>query len=296
MSVARTIRNRLPNVRRVVKGVKSGSARLGTSGTVGAVIVALFVVVGLLGPLFVGDPNEVVVAERLSPPSSTHWLGTDQIGRDLVSRSVAATRVALLVSFATGLAGLTVGGLVGVVAGYARGRTDLVITAVADVMFAFPALLLAIVVVAALGPGLGNALVALTVVYVPRFIRVARASTLQIRRHPYVEAALLSKISSARILIRHIIPNVAGPLLVMLALTMASAQLAYASLSFLGLGLPVPQADFGSMLARGKTQMLTSPWLVLGPAALLTLLTISLNLLADGLRDIFDPKQDLVDV
>jgi ABC-type dipeptide/oligopeptide/nickel transport system permease subunit len=176
------------------------------------------------------------------------------------------------------------------VAGYAGGWTDKILVRVMDVLFSFPALLLAIVIVAALGAGMLNALIAIGVVYTPRLARVARGATLSVRNNEYIEAARLAGVSNVRIVFRHVLRNILAPLTVMAALSMSTAQLAYAALSFLGLGVSPPQPDYGSMLARARDFMSIAPWLIIFPSLALVVLIIGFNLFGDSLRDLLDPR------
>lgn len=280
----------------VVTGLAYSFRRLGIAGNIGVVILVAFVATAWIAPSFLPDPNSLdAAAIRVPPGSEGHPFGTDELGRDLLARIVAAMRVAIYVSVLTGISAMTIGSLFGMVAGYYRRGAGPVIMAVADVLFAFPALLLAIILVAAIGGGLRNAVIALTIVWIPRFIRVVSSSTRGIANRFFVEAARLSRLPGPFLLGRHILPNVLGPMLVLFSLCMASAQIAYASLSFLGLGLPLPQADFGSMLSRSRTTMTIAPWLMLLPTAALSIFIVSLHLVSDGLRDLFDPEHTIQD-
>jgi len=263
------------------------------SGLVALIIVVVFLLMAVLGPWIAPyDPNDLNPSDFLQGPSADHWFGTDELGRDQLSRVIDAARVAILISGLSVIIALAVGSVMGIVAGYAGGWVDTVLSRVMDVMFSFPTLLLAIVIVAVLGPGLVNATIAIAVVYIPRFARVARGATLSVRHDLYIEAGRLSGVTNLRIAIRHVIPNITAPMIVLVALSMSTAQLAYSALSFLGLGTNPPQADYGSMLARARNFMTLAPWLVIFPAIALVLLIVGFNLLGDGLRDVLDPRAE----
>jgi ABC-type dipeptide/oligopeptide/nickel transport system permease subunit len=263
--------------------------RWGLLPLISGVILAIYFVLAIIGPWIVPhDPNAINVGLPLSPPSGKFWFGTDELGRDQLSRCIVAVRVAVLVGFAcVGLA-LVIGGAFGVVAGYFR-RLDAVTMRAMDVVFAFPELILAIIVIAALGPSLATAIISIAVVYIPRFARVARAATLTVTSTAYVDAAKVASLSTPRIVARHILPNIRTPLIVMTALSMSTAQLAYAALSFLGFGARPPQADFGSMLSNDRNFMTFDVWVVLCPGLALVFLIVAFNLFGDAIRDALDP-------
>ena len=191
-------------------------------------------------------------AHRCRRPTPDHWFGTDELGRDQLSRCISAVRVAMVVGFCSVGIALVIGGCFGILAGYLRGKADTVTMRGMDVLFAFPELILAIIVIAALGPSAWTAVIAIAIVYIPRFARIARVSTLTVEGNAYIEAARIASLSAPRIVTRHVIPNIRASLIVMTALCMSTAQLAYATLSFLGFGARPPQADFGSMLAASQ--------------------------------------------
>ena len=229
-------------------------------------MLGFYIGLALFGPWIEPyDPNELNAGPPLSPPTAEHWFGTDELGRDQLSRVIAAIRVAIIVAFSSVGLALVIGGSFGIAAGYFRRGVDTVTMRGMDVLFAFPELILAIIVIAALGPSLTTAVIAISFVYVPRFARVARTATLTVTGHAYIEAAQVSSLSSSRILKRHVIPNIRAPMIVMTALSMSTAQLAYATLSFLGFGARPPQADFGSMLSASRNFMTFDSWLVIFP-------------------------------
>jgi peptide/nickel transport system permease protein len=267
-------------------------ASLGVAGWIGLILLGSFLVLAVLGDVIAPfEPNVSIPGANLQPPSGEHLFGTDELGRDQLSRVVSAIRLALVVGLVSVTIALVVGTTLGVAAGYGGGALDWIIGRAMDVLFAFPALILAMAISAGLGPGAINASIAIGVVYVPRFARVARASALSVRTRPYIEAARLGGRRVAYIVVRHVVPNIFGAVLVLGALSMATAQLNYAALSFLGLGSAPPQADFGTMLSRARILMTIAPWLVVFPASVLALLIVSFNLVGDLVRDLADPKR-----
>ena len=253
-------------------------------------IIGIYVLLAIIGPWIVPhNPNALTTGPPLTGPSRQHWFGTDELGRDELSRVLVAVRVAVIVACASVGLALVVGGFFGIVSGYARGFADATIMRGMDIVFAFPELILAIILVAALGPSLLTAIIAISVVYVPRFARVARTATLSVASRPYIEAARLASSSDLRIVVRHVIPNIRTPLIVMTALSMSTAQLAYAALSYLGFGARPPQADFGAMLSDAKNFVTFASWLVIFPGLALVGLVVALNLCGDAVRDALDP-------
>lgn len=262
-------------------------------GAFAVFVLALFVVLGLFGDqLAPFDPNRVdVVDGRLAAPSTDHPFGTDQLGRDILSRVVVGAAVSLRVSLlAVGLAAL-VGVTAGLLAGYYRGWLDAVLMRTMDVLFAFPAILLAIAILAVRGPGPDNATIAIAVVYVPIFARVARAGTLSVREAVYVRAARSVGASDTRIITRHVLPNVAGPVIVQVSISLAFALLAEAALSFIGLGTQPPDPSWGGMLAEGRDYMQDHWWVATFPGAAIFLVVLACNLIGDALRDALDPRE-----
>lgn len=260
-------------------------------GLFGLVIVALFVFLALFGRFVAPyDANVSDFAATLSGPSARHLFGTDELGRDTLSRIISGSGIAVAVAFFSVAIAMVVGVVIGIVAGYFGGWVDTLLNRSQDVLFAFPTLLLAIIIVAVLGPGLSNAIVAIAIVYTPRFTRIARASALSINSAEYLDAARLAGVSTPVILLRHFVPNVLPPVIVLAALSMSTAQLAYASLSFLGLGVSPPQADWGSMLSKARDFITVAPWLVFFPTAALVLLMLAFNVLGDAIRDVMDPR------
>ena len=261
------------------------SAQIGLALVLVYVIVALFA--GILSPY---EPLDQHTKDRLQPPSPTYWLGTDDFGRDILSRlmhgATNSLRVALLsVAFAC-----AVGTALGTVAGYTGGLLDNVIMRVMDVFFAFPAILLALTIVAALGPGAGNTILAIAVVYTPIFARVARGPVLSLKQMEFVEAARATGDRLPRILLRHILPNSLAPIIVQISLALSWAMLTEAGLSFLGLGTIPPAPSWGSMLSDSRKLMEIAPWMAVFPGLAIMLGVLGFNLLGDGLRDALDPR------
>ena len=257
----------------------------------GCVIVGLFCVVGLLGPTIAPyDPLKPDVAHALEAPDSGHLLGTDDLGRDVLSRLAAGTTVSLQVSLVSVGAAAIVGLAVGLVCGYRGGWIDDVVMRLMDALYAFPTLILAIALVGALGPSLINAMLAISIVALPRFARLVRAQVLSVRAREYVEAARVSGADTSRILVRHICPNVISIVVIQAALTTAFAILTESNLSFLGLGVRPPTPSLGSMLRLGYPFIETAPWLAVTPGAVITLAVLGFSLLGDGIRDLLDPR------
>ena len=255
----------------------------------GLLLMALMIALGLLAPLIGGDPAHMDVAGRLAAPGRGHWFGTDDVGRDVWSRVVYGARLSLLVGIAVVALSFLVGVLCGVVAGYYR-RLDNVVMRVMDGLMAFPAIVLAIALMAALGPSVVNVIVAIAVVYSPRVARVVRGSVLVIRETAYVEAARALGAPDRTLLARHVLPNCLSPVIVQGSFVFAAAVLTEAALSFLGVGVPPYVPSWGVMLAEGRLYIQQAPWLVLYPGAAIMLTIFGLNLFGDGLRDLLDPK------
>ena len=253
---------------------------------IGLVLVAIFA--DLIAPSTV---NEVDIPNRLSPPSAEHWFGTDDLGRDIFSRVVIASRVSLQVGIiSVGLA-MAIGVPIGLVAGYYGKRVDSILMRMMDVLFSFPAILLAIAILAALGSGITNAMVAIGIVYTPIFARITRGSVLSVKESVFVTAARSLGATDARIIRTHILPNVLAPIIVQTSLSLAFAILAEAALSFLGLGVQPPDPAWGRMLADGRGFFQDAWWMAVFPGLAILLTVMSFNFLGDGLRDALDPQQ-----
>ena len=256
----------------------------------GALILVIMVALSLLAPwLAPHDPTAVNIPDRLQPPSLAYPFGTDEFGRDLLSRVIYGGRPVLASSLISVLVAMAIGVAIGTLAGYAGGRTDNLLMRLIDIMLSFPAILLAILIVAALGTGLGNAIVAITFSLIPSFARLARALTLSLSQDQYVLAARSVGSSDARIVLRHLLPNMAPPIIVQATALLAIA-IAYASaLGFLGLGVEPPTPDWGLMVSEGQRLIFDAIWVPLFPGLAITVTVLSVNFLGDGLRDRLDP-------
>ena len=257
----------------------------------GLIIVVLVIFVAVAAPLLAPqDPNAQNVVNRLQSPSWAHPLGTDNLGRDELSRIIVGARTSVLTTLAVGAAILLIGIVVGLVSGLAGGRLDGLVMRVVDVLLAFPSFLLALAVAGILGPGLLNLAIAMTAVWWVDYARLVRALVLGVKGLPFVEAARALGVGPTRSALRHVLPNVAAPVIVLATLQTARLLLALASLSFLGLGVGPPTAEWGSMLNDGKDFLATAPELMLWPGLAITIVALGLNLLGDGLRDLLDPN------
>jgi peptide/nickel transport system permease protein len=257
---------------------------------VGVVLVALVVLVAALAPALVRwDPLALDVKSRLEPPSGRHWLGTDDVGRDVLSRVLHGARISMVVGGVAVLLAVVAGLVVGLAAGYYR-ALDNTLMRVMDGLMAFPAIILAIALMASLGPSVRNVIVALGVVYTPRIARIVRGSVLVVRELPYVEAARGLGAPDATILRRHVLPNCLSPVIVQATFIFALAVLGEAALSFLGVGAPPATPSWGNILAEGRLYIQQAPWLTLAPGVAIMATIVGLNLFGDGLRDALDPK------
>lgn len=261
------------------------------SAITGAALVLLVVTAALLAPWIAPfNPIAYNPPERLQDPSLRHLLGTDIYGRDTFSRVLYGARTSLAVAAISVGISLLLGGLAGALAGFFRGRTEIIVMRLTDVLLAFPAILLAIALLAFLGGGFWNLTLAIAIVYTAPFARVARAAVLRVREETYVEAGQALGYRPWRILFRHVLPNAISPLIVEVSLRLAFAILSEASLSYLGLGTQPPAPSWGQMIADGRQILETSPWISIGPGIAITLTVLGFNLLGDGLRDILDPR------
>ena len=230
------------------------------------------------------------MAERLQTPSAKHWFGTDGYGRDVFARIIHGSRLSLSLSIISMLIAVAVGSMIGAISGYFGGRVDDVLMRLMDMLLAIPPMLMSISIVAALGRSMANLMLALALAYMPVFARVIRSSILSVKDQEFVEAARACGTSDARIILRHIIPNAVGPIIVQATLAMGSSILTISSLSFMGMGIQPPQPEWGTMLYEGRDLIRTSPYLVIFPGAAIAVSVLSLNLLGDGLRDALDPR------
>ena len=261
------------------------------AGVTGLVITAFFLLVSLAGPELVSDPPaQTNFRAILKPPNAAHWFGTDELGRDVMSRVVHGARISLQLVLAAVLLALLAGGGLGIWAGFRGGRTEMLIMRAIDVLLALPGFLIALVAITILGVGTVNLVIAVAIYSLPAFARVGHAAALALRPADFVQAAISQGATDARILAHHVLPNVLSPLIVQASLRMATALLLASSLSFLGLGVQPPLPEWGAMLANGRSYLSTSPHVVLFPGLAIMLVTLGFNLLGDGLRDILDPR------
>lgn len=275
--------SRLAIARRVV---------LDRPGTMAAVaLIAVFVLIATFAPLLSPyNPLAQSYVKINRVPSWEHWLGTDQFGRDVLSRILYGSRNSLIIGVLAPFLAAIIGTTLGVVAGFFGGLVDRIISRVIDLLISFPELLLAIIIAAALGGGFWNIVIVLAAAFVPNFARVARAQTMTVRAEPYVEAAVASGVTRFRIILRHIIPNIAAPVVVLMTLWTASAIRLEASLSFLGLGTQAPQPSWGNIIRDGLNNLFGSPWPVIGAGLAITGVVLAFNLLGDTIRDVLDPE------
>ena len=259
--------------------------------SVGATLCLLAAAGALLAPFAAPfDPFEQNIIDRLQPPGGDYLFGTDTYGRDVLSRILWGGQVSLVVAFLSISAAVLVGGAVGMVSGYVGGRADLLIMQCVDVLLSFPSLILGLIVMALLGPSMGNLVFAIALTAVAPFARIARAPVLTLKEQPFVEAGRSLGFGHARILFRHILPNVLPEVLVMGSLWMATAVRTEASLSFIGLGVAPPTPTWGGMMRDGFESILDAPWLSIFPGLAILVLVLGLNMLGDGLRDASDPR------
>ena len=261
-------------------------------GAAGAVVVFLMIFMAVFADFVtVYDPTRNNFGAMLEPPSADYWLGTDQYGRDLYARIVYGARTALLVGFVSAFVGATLGLVLGVASAYFGGTFDLIFQRIMDVLMAFPLVILALAVVSIFGTGIQNVILAITIPFIPRCARVVRSSALSVREAPYIDAARACGFSHSRIVLRHMVPNVMAPYLIMMTAAVGQAILIEASLSFLGLGVQEPVPAWGLMLRGGAQEYAESaPWVAVFPGIAISLAVFGFNLFGDSLRDWLDPK------
>jgi peptide/nickel transport system permease protein len=261
-------------------------------GAVAAVIIAVLVVTAVFAPLVAThDPLYPDAINRLAAPSGEHFFGTDDIGRDVFSRVVYGGRISLKIGILTVLLGTVAGSAIGLMSGYFLGWADIVVQRLLDSLQSIPGLLLALVVASVIGAGTTNTIYPIAVILIPINARVVRSAVLSVREHQYIEAARVLGANDGRVMLRHVLPNVVAPILILSSIYIGNAIIVEASLSFLGLGTPPPTPSWGSMLSgQGRTYMEQAPWLAIFPGLAITLTVLSFNLLGDALRDTFDPR------
>ena len=284
----------LQRMRRVSPGLwRDATRRLSRdrAAVAGLVVVALLVVIALLAPTIAPyDPIDQSFRIKLQAPSAEHLLGTDEFGRDVLSRILVGTRVALAVGIIPVLIAMVIGVSLGLVSGYFGGASDQVVMRLIDILLAFPWLLLAIGIVAILGPGIQNVIIAVAIVYIPAFARIVRGSVLSIKEKEYVEAARAMGQPNTQIIVRHVLANAWAPIIVLSTLSIGQAIIYAAGLSFIGLGTQPPYADWGVMLKSGQEYLRDAPWLGFFPGLAILITVLAFNLFGDGLRDALDPR------
>ena len=257
---------------------------------IGIAVLVLFVFIGVFAPWIAPmDPLEIS-SNRRAAPSAEHWLGTDEVGRDVLSRIIYGTRVSLRVGLVAISIALGFGSVLGMIAGVAGGWIDSIIMRLTDIMLAVPGILLAIAVVAVLGPSLFNVMIAVGIESIPAYVRTARGSTLSVKEMEYVTASRTTGGTAPRIILRHILPNVAGPVIVLSTIGIAGSILSAAGLSYLGLGAQPPTPEWGAMLSSARAFVRDAWWIATFPGIAIMIVVLALNLVGDGLRDILDPR------
>ncbi len=257
----------------------------------GLIIILALIVIAIVAPWITPyDPNDQSFRIKLKPPSAEHWLGTDEFGRDVFSRILIGTRVALYVGIVPVIVAMIIGVTLGLAAGYYGKIVDQVIMRLIDILLAFPWLLLAIGIMAVLGPGINNVVIAVAIVYIPAFARIVRGSVLSIKEKEYVEAARAMGQPNPRIITRHVLANAWAPIIVLATLSIGQAIIYAAGLSFIGLGTQPPNADWGVMLSSGREYLRDAPWLGFFPGLAILITVLAFNLFGDGLRDALDPR------
>ncbi len=257
----------------------------------GLIIIIMFLLMSILAPIISPyDPYEIQTEVRLSPPSSEHFFGTDHFGRDIFSRIMYGSRISFKVSVISVSIALTAGLILGLLAGYFGGMVDIIISRIIEVMFSFPDIILALIVMAVLGPNITNLMIAIGIVYTPIFARITRGAVLEIKNSLFIEATKSLGANTLRIILIHILPNILAPVIIQTTLSLAFAMLSEAALSFLGFGVEPDMPSWGIMLKDGKAWITSGWWLTIFPGIAITLCVLSFNLMGDGLRDALDPK------
>jgi peptide/nickel transport system permease protein len=257
----------------------------------GLIIILALIAIAIAAPWITPyDPNDQSFRIKLKPPSSEHWLGTDEFGRDVLSRILVGTRVALYVGIVPVIVAMLIGITLGLAAGYYGKTVDQVVMRLIDILLAFPWLLLAIGIMAVLGPGINNVVIAVAIVYIPAFARIVRGSVLSIKEKEYVEAARAMGQPNMQIITRHVLANAWAPIIVLATLSIGQAIIYAAGLSFIGLGTQPPNADWGVMLSSGREYLRDAPWLGFFPGLAILITVLAFNLFGDGLRDALDPR------
>jgi len=258
---------------------------------IGLGIISFFVIIAIIAPVLAPEGiNDQKLAERLQSPSAGHWLGTDDFGRDILSRIIYGTRISLWIGTFSVLGSIIVGSILGILAGYYGRWVDTLISRAFDIMLAFPSILLAIAIVTILGPSLSNALIAIAIINIPNFGRLIRSKVLSVKQEEYIIAAKSIGMGDLRILFHHVLPNSMAPVIVQGTLAIATSILEAAALGFLGLGAEAPNPEWGKMLSDSRQFITQAPWTMVSPGIAIMLVVIGFNLLGDGLRDALDPR------
>lgn len=264
---------------------------LNKAALVGALIIVFYIVIAVFAPLLAPyDPYQIKLENKLMPPSGDHWMGTDDKGRDILSRIIYGSRLSMGVGFAAVFFGAFFGIIFGLVAGFYGKWVDSIIMRMMDVMLAFPGILLALAIISALGPSLINVTIAVGAFSVPLFARIVRGSTLEVKRLEYIDAIRSLGANDITIIFKHIFPNILSPIIVQGTLRLATAILSAAGLSFLGLGAQPPSPEWGTMLSNGRDFLFSAPYIAIFPGITISILVLGFNIFGDGLRDAFDPR------
>ena len=258
-----------------------------------AFLALLIILTAVFAPVITGgvSPSEAVLRDALKPPGKEHIFGTDKLGRDIFTRVIYGARTSLVAAFSVVILIFVLGTVLGILAGYFGGWADAVIMRIADLMVSFPGMVFAIAAASVMSGGIMNAVAALAFISWPKYARIARSQVLTIKNAPYISAARLAGSGTGKIILKHIVPNIAGPVIVTAVLDIGIMMMEIAGLSFLGLGATPPTAEWGSMMSNGRSMLQTSPWVILAPGCAIFLTVMVFNLLGDTVRDILDPRQ-----
>lgn len=280
-------KNKQSKVKEILELLASNKAAL-----VGLIIIVLLILIAVFGKYIMPyNPYEGELSQSLQPPSSLHFFGTDEQGRDILSRIIDGTKISLRVGITSVAIALSVGTVFGAMAGYYGGKIDMIIMRIMDIILAFPSLLLAIAFMSALGKGIDKAVIAISIVTIPEYARIVRGCVLSVKENEYVQSAKAIGNGDIAIIFKHILPNVMSPIIVRATLGISTAILETSALGFLGLGVQPPLAEWGSMLGSGRGYFYNAPHIILFPGFAITLTVLAFNLFGDGLRDALDPKQ-----
>ena len=290
-SIPRSATSDAPSAERVRSRRVASRALRNPLSVAGLIIIGTLIGLAIVAPLVAPyDPTKTDVVNRLAPPSAAHWFGTDALGRDILSRVIYGSRVSLRIALLAAVIATAIGVPLGIVSGYFRGRTDDLLMRLTDMFLAFPSLILAMAIAAALRPTLENVIIAISLAAWPAYARLARSVTLALREETFVEAARASGATSGRILRRHVLPGVLSPVVIQVSLSMGGIILTAAGLGFIGLGAQPPTPEWGVMIAEGRNFITQQWWVSTFPGIAIALVVLGFNLLGDGIRDILDPR------